>query len=77
MRKAQRCAHSKNGDMHITHLRRRVSHYRVIGHAWSGTSLISIHGRRVTLECVTYFISDWCPYATNPRCVLTVLVSCF
>jgi hypothetical protein len=34
--------------------RRRVSHYRVIEDVWLDTYPISIHGRRVTSERVTY-----------------------
>jgi hypothetical protein len=47
----------KNGDTQIVHLRRVVSHYRVIGDARPGACLISIHGRRATLERVTYLFS--------------------
>jgi hypothetical protein len=67
----------KNGDAQITRLCRPVSHYRVIGDTRSDTSPISIHGRRATSKCVTYLISGYGPYATNPRRVLRVRVSYF
>jgi hypothetical protein len=71
------CARTKNGDAQIVHLRRRVSHYRVIGDARLGVSPISIHGRHAMSERVTYLISSWDPYATNPRRVLRVHISYF
>jgi hypothetical protein len=76
MRKAHsRCARTKNGDAQIVCLHHRVSHYRVIRDARPDASPISIHGRRIMSERVTYLIFGWGPYATNPRRVLTVCVS--
>jgi hypothetical protein len=72
-----RRARTKNGDAQIARLRHRVSYYRVIGDAQLGASLTNIHGRCATSERVTYLISGWGPYATNPRCPLRVHVSYF
>jgi hypothetical protein len=68
---------TKNGDTQIVCLHRRISHYRVIGDAYPGASSITIYGRYATSECVTYFISSWGPYVTNPRRALRVCVSYF
>jgi hypothetical protein len=78
VRKAHsRCARTKNGDVQITCLCHHVSHYRVIRDVRPSVSLISIHGRCATSECVTYLISGWGPYATNLRHALRVRVSYF
>jgi hypothetical protein len=78
VRKAHlRCACTKNGDTQITSLCCRVSHYRVIGDARPGVSSISIYGRRATSGRITYLISGWGPYATNPIHVLRMCISYF
>jgi hypothetical protein len=73
----------KDGDVQITRLRRRISHYRVIRDTRPGAYPISIHWIPFKSECVAdgkthlrltlrVHISDlipgWVPYDTNTKC---------
>jgi hypothetical protein len=76
IRKTQpRHAHSKNGDVQITRLHHRVSHYRVIRDMRPSASSIRIHLRRALCwnlrrdirSCVVNLIVGWGHSGTNTR----------